>query len=390
MFCQCIIIVAILMIGISCVVDTEIWGFGLADDALNTNYYEGGLEYHCFDTTNTTKTFVRGTYGMFGYFEGEVSPNDPHTFNVNWWETVTNSITQTRAGSASIKYTLDWTNVTGPYWTSASYGSSSSTWHSINGQYLGSTSEPYIVYLNETLTGPQTALTYCLYPGQAVLAQPAYEPYEVISTSSKLGTNSICQIPFGGPSGWLGTYMYNFADDDDVTTQGIETGNYCINSFGFELKSGFGFIGDWNAMTGPFAGMSGPSVYILANMDFDAGSTSYRHVMFGYYCNTGADNIRTSCFPESYNIIPNTTIVTGIISNPCPNGFVNSGLLDPVFEFSYEGTNHVSTCDIPFPIATVVLGITTFICMCSTLYLLWKKMYLKYLEDQEDTSIVGK
>ena len=137
-------------------------------------------------------------------------------------------------------------------------------------------------------------------------------------------------------------------------------------------------------MTGPFETNAGPSLYMFANMDFDAGTVSYRNVMFGYYCNTDMNNIRTSCFPEFYNIVPNPP------NGVCPSGFAPSKLLDPLYHFAYDGTEHSSDCKTPFPIAIVILGITTGIFLCSTIYLVWRKYRQKYLEELEDTTTVHK
>lgn len=52
--------------------------------------YENGdpaLEYHCYDTLNTKKTYVRGTYGDYGYFEGGITNGVHDKYHLSFYET---------------------------------------------------------------------------------------------------------------------------------------------------------------------------------------------------------------------------------------------------------------------------------------------------------------
>lgn len=42
---------------------TEGYMFNLIDITANSNYEYGGKEFHCFDSYDGVKTYVRGTYG---------------------------------------------------------------------------------------------------------------------------------------------------------------------------------------------------------------------------------------------------------------------------------------------------------------------------------------
>ena len=359
-------VVSLIAVAVSATLDTEVFTYTITDASASNLYEQGSTEYHCFDTNSGTKTFVRGSYGFFGYFEGEVSPNDPHTFYVNWWETVSGSITASQTGSAAIHYSPDWLNVTGPMWNTASYGPMTSTWSADAGVYVGLASAATLTYNGTTLAGPLFALRYCLYPGQqASQPRPAsYETMTVLSTSSSEGTNTFCQAPIGGPGDWLGVYLFNYNKDDDPTTAGIENGNYGTAPIGFLLKSGFGFVGDWNANTGPNAGTSGPNIYIIQDMDFTADGTTYTNEMVGFYCNVDENNNRNFCTHEFYDVVAN-------VDNACPQEYARTSLLNPLYTFAKDGTGdseHPSCMMVP-PTAPIILAITTFIFMVSTIYL---------------------
>ena len=364
------ILISVLAVAVTGTLDTQIWSYHIADDTASTMYEGGSTEYHCFDTDSGTKTFVRGTYGMFGYFEGAVSLTDPHTFYVNWWETVSASITKTSAGSAALTYASDWTSVTGPSWNTASYGSMSSSWDAITGVALGMSSAATVTVNGTTLAGPMASLRYCFYPGQQASSPiPAsYATMNVLSTGSSEGTNTFCEVPIGGPGDWAGVYMFNYNKDDDPTTAGIELGVYGTTSSGFMLKSGFGYVGDWHAYTGPFQGNSGPNIYVSGQMDFTADGTQYTNVMVGFYCNVDPNTYeRNFCTHELYDVVDD-------VVNACPQGYTISSDLNPLYKFATEGTNDSvhPQCTMMPPTAPIILGITTFLFMCSTLYLFFR------------------
>ena len=107
-----VILVLLQLIDVGSVsVYTTLYEYDLIGTSVNTNYVEGSKEYHCFDYDGTKKFYVRGTYGMYGYFEGPVSDGNTNVFYVNWYESTSGSIDTSASGSAILTYSFSWDEV---------------------------------------------------------------------------------------------------------------------------------------------------------------------------------------------------------------------------------------------------------------------------------------
>jgi hypothetical protein len=136
---------------------------------------------------------------------------------------------------------------------------------------------------------------------------------DFVSGASEQGKNSLCKMPVGNSGAWLGTYEFKYGDDDtqydDLVTGQLEKGTYGTDSIAFWLKSGMGFVGNWHAATGPFAGDYGSNLYVVIE-DSTLGT-----LINGFFCFIDeADDSRTSCASEYYE-------VSGTDELDCPSYF---------------------------------------------------------------------
>jgi hypothetical protein len=300
---------------------TSLYQYDLSDSAANSNYDEGSIEYHCFDIDGGATTYVRGTYGNFGYFEGAVDDIDPFVFHVNWYETAAGTLTPTM-GAATLTYATDYVSVTGPYWSSGTSDISGSygPWNSQNGVFNTDDS---------TSAGQETILQKCLYPGATVAAArsevAALSDTSAVSGSSEQGENTLCAMPAGPAGGsWLGTYTYQYTEAEGGST---EKGNYGINPFSFWGESGMGFLGTWHASTGDYAGDKGPNLYMVVGAGADTS-------IVGFYCSVDDDGIRTDCYNEFY-----TVDAAAENADNCPAYYRLDGSLDSLYDFASTGSD---------------------------------------------------
>lgn len=347
---------------------TELRTFFIQDQRRNDLYFSGLLEHHCFNLNNNQRNYVRGTYGSYGYFEGAVDPLNPSLFHVNWYETSLTSFYGV-SGSASLNYNSSWNHVEGIYWTGSSGDPNDSfrNWSSTNGSYVAN---------DLTSSGSQVLLQHCLYPGvnyETPRDSVAILQDHSITSSSSDGLNTICRAPVGGFGLWFGTYRYEYSYDKDGVS-GTETGNYGLNSLGFLLKSGIGFVGEWKAITGPYSGDHGSNLYII-----QATSSSTVSIV-GFYCFVDASSsdpvatTRTQCESEYYEVIldKNSRKYRHGVGS-CPSLYRQDESFQPLYEFAAAGYQHRINCgessgSAPWVVASVfilfsVILILTFIYM---------------------------
>lgn len=310
------------LIKVAIATSTSMYTFTI-NDYVNFNYPEGSLEYHCFESSGGNKTYVRGTYGYFGYFEGAVDSSNPLTFFVDWWDT---SSTATgllpNGGSAVITYNSAFTSMEGTYWNAGTSDvlNSFDSWSAKNG---------ILTTDDSTTAGQNMILQKCLYAG-AALAAPrdsvaALTNTKAISGKSEQGTTVFCMMPAGPAVGpWLGTYYFVYGDDDGGTT---EDGNHGTDGITFWGASGMGLTGSWSASTGVYAGDVGTHVYMVT------ASTTTTYIV-GFYCNIDENFVRTDCATELYT-------VSGVNENmqSCPSYYKKDGSLDDLYKFSTVGSN---------------------------------------------------
>lgn len=303
---------------------TLLYSFDIVDDAANFNYPDGSKEYHCFDTTAGVKSYVRGTYGNYAYFEGAVDPNNPLVFYIDWWETRSNDDKLVpSSGSVVLTYDADFSATQGTYWSAGtsdilnSYG----LWVVQNGTLTANDSTP---------AGQSLIMQKCLYPGASV-ALPRGEIAALSNTqaiSAKSGENemSLCLMPAGPAVGpWLGSYTYYFGDDDGAT--GVEEGTHGTDGITFWGASSMGIAGTWQATTNDYAGTEGTSIYTVVAT---ASTTS----ILGFYCYIDENYVRTSCYSESYS-------VSGVNQNTqdCPSFYRTDNSLDDLYSFASVGSS---------------------------------------------------
>jgi hypothetical protein len=345
---------------------TELFEFDLIDVTANSLYPAGSKELHCFDIdASGKKTYVRGTYGNFGYFEGKVDRYQFDIFYVNWFETASSSLEAT-AGSAILNYSYSWNEVTGPFWTGGSGDISNSygNWHSINGEFKLS---------DNTTEGSNVILSSCLTPGSNYridrnLVNSLSEP--TISSSSYDGVNEFCRLPVG-VGVWLGSYQYVYREGV------VERGTYGIDSLTFLGESGMGFVGTWKAISGPYQDQSGSALYSIVGVSPTAS------VIVGFFCFTNEAGIRTNCTNEYYEVLPDTIL-------NCPSLYKFGSDLDPLFDVVKKGTTLRSSCgDDPSPSSSDVYLVLTIVFLITTVILSYTFLYiLVVIKKQRESAVV--
>jgi hypothetical protein len=256
---------------------------------------------------------------------------------VNWYENAAGTLTPT-SGSATLTYTTNFDEVTGPYWNTGSsdFQNSFGGWLSTNGAVFADDS---------SIAGRTSILARCLYPG-ASHALPREDIAALVGTiavtgESHQGENVLCYMPAGPEKGsWLNTYTYVFDDDDGG---GTEHGNAGTDSFAFWGRSGMGFVGVFHASTGGYAGSVGSNVYMIVA---DAEKTFW----VGYNCNVDENLIRTNCFTEYYEV---TKINHN--ANDCPRYFRLDNSLDPLYEFASTGSSDSDVERTQVPVILAIL-----------------------------------
>lgn len=337
---------------------TDLYVYELLDAASNDNYPMGSKEFHCFDSDGGQTTYVRGTYGHFGYFEGAVDAMNNHTFHVNWYESASGTLTPTM-GSATLTYSDNFEEVNGTFWSSGrsdimdSYGA----WYAASGTYVTDD--------DANATASELMLRRCLYPGAAAAddrddIDELHESY-ISSFSQDGGGNNFRYMQASGAGAWLGVYQFVYDGSDDAI--GEERGNYGVDSFAFWVQSGMGFVGTWIASSGPFKGEHGSSLYMVVSEN-DAPK------MVGFYCDVDENDIRTDCYEEAYEVIDQDF-------NVCPQWFKMEDTLDPLYKFAAKGSSK-DECDdydassSPELVLAVLFGIFAFFLVLVIAYLMMK------------------
>lgn len=309
---------------------------------------EGFSEYHCFDEINGVKNYVRGTYGSYGYFEGRVDSLLQNIFHVNWFEVdIFNSIPV--SGAAVLNYTIidnSWTKVNGPTWRTGSSDiiDSYESWTSENGTFQ--TDDRY-------QNSSNIILEKCLYAG--INRASSRLDIDILTRSSVSGFSvqgkiSFCKIPAGPAGSWLGTYEY-------IENNNVEFGNYGLNPFGFFLRSGMGFVGNWKATRGLFKNSYGSSLYMIT-------IRSSKVIIVGFFCKDGI------CSNERYDVDGTSSSM-----NTCPQLYQDDNSLAKLYEFSSVGTGHSTSSrssdeddhSIAF-ICAIIFGIFSFLELVILIY----------------------
>lgn len=290
----------------------SLWKYNLTDVSASALYPEGGHEYHCLYTAPgaSAPSFVAGTYGKFGYFEGWVMPvnssSAAFTANINWWETNPTP----KSGAAALVYSKDVKNVTGKFWNSGNSEMLGSLydWGSIQGLKINATNE---MIQSACLLGDGGAAIGKSHAGLPSLAKAFFGDAGHNIQTCMAGNNLD------------GEYAYTYTDAAEAAGAGYAVGFKEIGTYEeaqpFNSTVGEGFTATWMA-----GKKSGPGLYIVA--PGKAGAQ-----LLGFYCNTNAAGERTDCFDEVYDL--NKTLAVTVCAAgsdghtthpPCPGGTMAS------------------------------------------------------------------
>jgi hypothetical protein len=272
----------------------------LNDSARNDRYPAGTKEHHCFEEHYGFRTFVRGSYGMYGYFEGFADYNSNGVFHVNFWEG-SNHDGEAVSGAATIKYVDNEVDhfVEGIFWNTGSNILTNSTgpWHStypstspiVDGK-LGCVypdCPPTSDFLMNCLYDPSSSVRPGLYNDNSfkkgnVYSKPTTQPNGAVSQ------NSFKQLY--GNSTWLGAYTLDsgLPNSADVVH---ERGHYG-RSEAFRTDTGAGVYGSWNSVAPQEA--SGSMLYKFTQH-------GDKPAMLGWWCESAVidgETVRTGCYHE--------------------------------------------------------------------------------------------
>lgn len=242
------------------------------------------MEYHCM---SNKRDYVRGTYGMRGYFEGKVVGKNAF---VNFWEiTVKEPLVNDgnstyslvpSSGSAVISYSDSWDSVDGPFWNSGSsnitdsYGMWGATEGAcakcVKGNDSGAKLSAFrlgaCLWSDTKIAGDfKTSMDY----GNTVYGTPGVS-YNTWSTAGVGNENS---------RALTGAYKYTYTPElceewgYDCQMYGYkEAGNYGLNTISAYIASGQVLASEINIRSGPVKGMNfeqvkGSGIYVAYQKD---------------------------------------------------------------------------------------------------------------------------
>ncbi len=241
----------------------------------NDRNSEANIEYHCFDQNS----YVRGTYGMRGYFEGRL---DGHTAYVNFFETTNDGESLTPStGSAVITYSDDWSAVDGPFWNSGA-STMPGSWGS-----WGATNGPCEKCIDHYQSLEQIRLQKCLWNEKPHHNQLGDVDGHILGTEQS--QNAFFNIGYGSNhtqgqlvGGYAYTYTEKQCNDWGYNCYGTN-GNREIGSYGHDsaqaaVKDGRIIASKLQIKAGPLNGHIGSSLYKIFNLE--DGKIGYA----GFFC----------------------------------------------------------------------------------------------------------
>jgi hypothetical protein len=277
---------------------------------------QANVEVHCFnlDENSGKATYVRGTFGMRGYFEGAIV--NGKVAQVSWADVgyLGNTDLFVEAGAGTIWYDEHDQSFQNGWYYSAGFeslnsSSSMAPW-GIEGNCEGTVWE--CLGLETTVTMEEIAMQYCFWDvanqWDQSIGNVRFEPWGIYGDKSPstfwasgLGYN---ELTGGGPI--LGAYSYQYTkkeckDLDCMKDGSLETGVYSLDTNVAAMNSTWVITSVWTANSGPYKGQSGSSVYAIV-----AGPNGMNQKFFGFFCNAKKNNhknvnakkIFTGCFAE--------------------------------------------------------------------------------------------
>jgi len=250
-------------------------------------------DFHAFEVDpNHGPVYVRGTYGHFGYFEGEVyqdyeDHSKLHAF-VKWMEADDRpGVHATLSGGAVLKYDMEYGDVHGERWRSDSHAG---PWYENSVDYWEGWAGVPVDYLG--MDHYETAKVLCFYdhhnPHTGDVSNPRGFVYQAFNDR---GMTAFIPTDVGSPiGGVLGGYVYKYSPKEcrqfpELCAQynRIETGEYGNDLLVNFQSSAVVASGFWHAHTGPKGGQVGTVLYGMMEFHDDESGHDYSLIL-GFNC----------------------------------------------------------------------------------------------------------
>jgi len=323
------------------------------------------MEYHCM---NDKRDYVRGTYGMRGYFEGKVVGNNAF---VNFWEitvkpgkdffgNITNTLVPS-SGSAVISYSEKWDSVDGPFWNSGSSNITDSygMWGATEGacakcvKGMYSDTKLSMFRHNACLwSDTRAAEHWDTLVGYAVYGLPgvSYNAWQPLGVGNE-------NMP-----AYAGAYKFTYTSKQcknwglDCDAYGKEeTGNYGLNTISANIASGQVFASEINIRSGPIKAnnynqVKGSGIYVAFqkecemegnSMSSGEGYCKPKSGLTGFFCTLSNQGLQDCAsdwgdVQDDYSTYENWNSYSLM-----RNGYLNDYYMymEGLGTFSYMGTN---------------------------------------------------
>jgi len=323
------------------------------------------MEYHCM---SNKRDYVRGSYGMRGYFEGKVVGNNAF---VNFWEVTVSqengkfSLGPT-SGSAVISYSEMWDSADGPFWNSGS--------SNITDSYgmWGATEGACAKCVKGFDTGAKLSafrLGACLWSDTKV-AEDWFTKFDygmVVYGTPGVSYNTWSSVGVGNDNSpaLVGAYRYMYTPAQceewgyNCTAFGYkESGNFGLNTISANIASGQVFASEINIRSGPVKGsnsdvyenVKGSGIYVAYQKDcemmyYGPNSTGYswckrKSGLTGFFCTLSPTAGLYQCGSDSGDSQDNVNYDDSSYML-MRDGFVNDWSMwnEGLNAFSYNGAN---------------------------------------------------
>lgn len=280
-------------------------------ESTNSRNPNANIEYHCL---NNERNYVRGTYGLRGYFEGKVVGQQAF---VNFWElTISgdsdlNNVITPSSGSAVIQYSDKWDSVDGPFWSSGN--------SNITGSYgMWGATEGFCA---KCVKGAEKNLREfrhdnCLWNDRSGAMRNRFDYYNGYTLGVQNKSYNVWASAGAGneqSASLYGAYSYTYSPKEcrdnnlDCMMYGYEeAGNYGVNTVSAYVASGRVLATEINIKSGPLAARSpmrttGTGIYMaydLPTINNQYGYPDQNVGLVGYFCTTakeGDKNVLIDC-----------------------------------------------------------------------------------------------
>jgi len=320
---------------------------------------------------NKERDYVRGTYGMRGYFEGKVVKNNAF---VNFWEITVKPATSSSgvmgsemislvpsSGSAVISYSEMWDSADGPFWNSGS--------SNITDSYgmWGATEGACEQCVRGHGTGEKLSafrLGACLWSDNAKVWDTKMD-YGLTYGYSNVSFNTWMAAGIGNENSpaLAGAYKYNYTPEQceewgyNCQMYGYkETGNYGLNTISANIASGQVFASEINIRSGPVKGPSGynpvkgSGIYVAYQTDCEwkfyynstDGWCNKKSSLVGFFCTLSPTTGLHQCGSD-YGVVQDDSETWNMWGSPIlmAEGYLNDWRMynEGLGPFNYAATN---------------------------------------------------